>query len=82
VLKVLDYKTGTYKALKIIRNKKRFHAQVRSLSGRRAAARREHTPAAQHAPKQLAPSTLHACTCTHRATGPGGAQGAAAPAPP
>lgn len=28
VLKVLDYKTGTYKALKIIRNKKRFHHQA------------------------------------------------------
>jgi hypothetical protein len=28
VVKVLDYKTGTYKALKIIRNKKRFHNQV------------------------------------------------------
>lgn len=28
VLKVLDYKTGTYKALKVIRNKKRFHHQV------------------------------------------------------
>lgn len=28
VLKVLDYKTGTWKALKIIRNKKRFHHQV------------------------------------------------------
>jgi len=28
VLKVLDYKTGSYKALKIIRNKKRFHHQV------------------------------------------------------
>jgi hypothetical protein len=28
VLKVLDYKTGTFKALKIIRNKKRFHHQV------------------------------------------------------
>lgn len=32
VLKVLDYKTGTYKALKIIRNKKRFHHQVRGQS--------------------------------------------------
>lgn len=32
VLKVLDYKTGTHKALKIIRNKKRFHHQVRSQS--------------------------------------------------
>jgi len=32
VLKVLDYKTGQYMALKIIRNKRRFHhqAQVRS----------------------------------------------------
>jgi serine/threonine protein kinase len=30
VLKVLDYKTGTYKALKVIRNKKRFHHQVRT----------------------------------------------------
>jgi dual specificity tyrosine-phosphorylation-regulated kinase 2/3/4 len=29
VLKVLDYKTGSYKALKVIRNKKRFHHQVR-----------------------------------------------------
>eukprot|EP00879_Flechtneria_rotunda_P009162 GHRR01009592.1.p1 GENE.GHRR01009592.1~~GHRR01009592.1.p1 ORF type:complete len:875 (+),score=386.54 GHRR01009592.1:541-3165(+) len=28
VLKVLDYKTGQYKALKIIRNKKRFHHQA------------------------------------------------------
>jgi dual specificity tyrosine-phosphorylation-regulated kinase 2/3/4 len=28
VLKVLDYKTGSYKALKVIRNKKRFHHQV------------------------------------------------------
>lgn len=28
VLKVLDYKTGSHKALKIIRNKKRFHHQV------------------------------------------------------
>lgn len=31
VLKVLDYKTGTYKALKVIRNKKRFHHQVCAL---------------------------------------------------
>lgn len=32
VLKVLDYKTGQYKALKVIRNKRRFHhqAQVRA----------------------------------------------------
>jgi dual specificity tyrosine-phosphorylation-regulated kinase 2/3/4 len=28
VLKVLDYKTGSFKALKIIRNKKRFHHQA------------------------------------------------------
>ncbi|WIA15692.1 hypothetical protein OEZ85_002317 [Tetradesmus obliquus] len=28
VLKVLDYKTGSYKALKVIRNKKRFHHQA------------------------------------------------------
>lgn len=28
VLEVLDYKTGTYKALKVIRNKKRFHHQA------------------------------------------------------
>ncbi|GBF91610.1 dual-specificity tyrosine-(Y)-phosphorylation regulated kinase [Raphidocelis subcapitata] len=28
VLKVLDYKTGAYRALKIIRNKKRFHHQA------------------------------------------------------
>jgi dual specificity tyrosine-phosphorylation-regulated kinase 2/3/4 len=28
VLKVLDYKTGNLKALKIIRNKKRFHHQA------------------------------------------------------
>lgn len=33
VLKVLDYKTGTYKALKVIRNKKRFHHQVRTHQG-------------------------------------------------
>ena len=29
VLRVLDYKTGAVKALKIIRNKKRFHQQAR-----------------------------------------------------
>jgi hypothetical protein len=32
VLKVLDYKTGAYRALKIIRNKKRFHHQVGCLA--------------------------------------------------
>jgi serine/threonine protein kinase len=37
VLKVLDYKTGSYRALKIIRNKKRFHHQVGGLAAR-------HTP--------------------------------------
>jgi dual specificity tyrosine-phosphorylation-regulated kinase 2/3/4 len=37
VLKVLDYKTGTYKALKVIRNKKRFHHQVRHTQPMHAA---------------------------------------------
>ena len=39
VLKALDYKTGAYRALKIIRNKKRFHHQAqarRSRGARRA----------------------------------------------
>ena len=38
VVKVLDYKTGAYRALKIIRNKKRFHhqAQVRARTKARA----------------------------------------------
>ena len=31
VVKVLDYKTGAYRALKIIRNKKRFHHQAQVL---------------------------------------------------
>ncbi|KAI8469573.1 MAG: kinase-like domain-containing protein [Monoraphidium minutum] len=47
VLRVLDYKTGAHLALKVIRNKKRFHAQaqveLRVLQHLRA-----HDPAAAH----------------------------------
>ena len=35
VVKVLDYKTGAYRALKIIRNKKRFHHQAQVRRSRR-----------------------------------------------
>jgi dual specificity tyrosine-phosphorylation-regulated kinase 2/3/4 len=76
VLKVLDYKTGTYKALKIIRNKKRFHAQVCvhslevSAGLARLAARRERAPdrAAASTPRSSSrpQPCMHAPTHTAR----------------
>jgi len=63
VLKVLDYKTGAYRALKIIRNKKRFHhqAQARVCEGQR----RPCLAAALQCFGRNTPSSDRARTSTH-----------------
>jgi hypothetical protein len=54
VLKVLDYQTGSYRALKIIRNKKRFHHQAQVRPGVLNNSRHDHTnPNDRHRSKPI-----------------------------